>query len=343
MRRYADVKVAYAAEVNEDGSANRLFTMVGHGTSVILAPLGHLSATTLDIDATWDITSKKGSFKTYNSTGDIVDIEPLGEFGASLPKLKDNNVSLQIAGHFLVASVHFVDDTGQPDDKETVVLLKDLLKHYPQTTDTISKQLSDALGPSYLYTFEIGEIETNSEIAQIKNSYSPYNIKMNEKYAEENFNEQNLFKSVKSIVGPYRPTKAHPEFQMYVADFLSFASKDDMPEAEDPIAVQVPLKPDNPEDNMPSLQSRKDFRQQVLHRVQKMPDLEKFTEEGHLDAIMKYSNMSKIELIEQCELDYQKYHDNNFTKFRLLMSCEAMSVLYGTTLTFDLRKRKRDE
>ena len=381
MRRYDDdLRVAYGCEVNEDGSARRLFTMIKRPDNVVLVPFGDLTASTLEL-RTWDLSTAGDVFQTYNYQGLLVEIEPLGEFHAKLPKLcPDSEPTLQLAGSFLVASVLFMDDDNERDEKETVVLVKDLIKKYPSTVNSISKQLSDALGHSFLYTFEIGEIDLNCKVLSEahKLCFSPENYFVSKKYCDDNFQDPYLFTPVSSIVGPYRPSKSHKAFHMYAADFLSFYSEKDKPDKivqwtaplgaliaaaadaspmpEQPAAqpsmpvppVHVVLKPaaepTEPEDgSMPSPQSRKDFRQQVLHRVQEMPDLEQFTNDGHLKAILNYSNMTKSQLEKQCADDFEKYHENNFYKFRLLMSCEAMSVLYGKIMKYDFTKKRRRE
>jgi hypothetical protein len=367
QRRYdEDIDIAYAVEVRECGSARRIFTMVRRPDNVVLVPFGDLTASTLEL-RTWDLTTNGDIFQTYNNQGELVDIEPLGEFHAKLPKMNIDCVpTLQLAGAFLVASVLFMDEDGVNDEKETVVLVKDLLKWYPETAERISKQLSEALGNSFLYTFEIGEIEANAKVLanNHKLCYSPNNYYISKKYRTENFDDPYLFTPISSIVGPYRPSKAHKGFHMYAADFLSFYSDKDKPDMAQPLGALVaaaaaaspippaaaPAEPAEPEPaaetedgTLPSLQSRKDFRQQVLHRVQEMPDLEQFTSDGHLDAILKYSNMTKAELQKQCNDDFEKYHESNFWKFRLLMSCEAMSVFYGTIMKYDFTKKRRRE
>ena len=367
LRRYDEnIDIGYACEVNEDGTARRIFTMIRRPDNVVLVPFGDLTASTLEL-RTWDLTTNGDVFQTYNNQGELVDVEPLGEFHAKLPKMNPDSVpTLQLAGAFLVASVLFMDDDGVNDEKETVVLVKDLLKKYPGTANAISKQISEALGHSFLYTFEISEIEANAKVLADahKLCYSPNNYYVSKKYRTENFDDPYLFTPISSIVGPYRPSKAHKAFHMYAADFLSFYSDKDKPDIVEPLgalvaaaaaASPVPMavespkpaapKPEPPteDDDMPSLQSRKDFRQQVLHRVQEMPDLEQFTSEGHLDAILKYSNMTKSQLQKQCDDDFEKYHENNFCKFRLLMSCEAMSVFYGKVVKYDFTKKRRRE
>jgi len=381
QRRYdEDIDIAYACEVYEDGATRRIFTMVRRPDNVVLVPFGDLTASTLEL-RTWDLTTNADIFQTYNNQGELVDIEPLGEFHAKLPKRNLDCVpTLQLAGAFLVASVLFMDEDGVSDEKETVVLVKDLLRGYPETASAISKQLSEALGNSFLYTFEIGEIEANAKVLanNHKLCYSPNNYYLSKKYRTENFDDPYLFTPISSIVGPYRPSKMHKGFHMYAADFLSFYSNKDKPDIAQPLGAlvaaaaaaspvpmdvaepvvpiepaappevpKVPMVPEVSQDEdgtLPSLQSRKDFRQQVLHRVQEMPDLEQFTSEGHLDAILKYSNMTKSALEKQCNDDFEKYHENNFCKFRLLMSCEAMSVFYGKVMKYDFtKKRRRDE
>jgi hypothetical protein len=334
MRRYdaseKPIQVAYASEVSEDGSARRIFTMIRRDNRVVLAPLGHMTCE-LDFQS-FDISKP---FQTFNSSGVLVDIEPLGEFGSNVPEMSDEDPVVHLANSFLVASLKFVDDHKVPDSTETVVLLKDLLMYYPETAKAVANQISDALGPSFLYTFEIGEIERNSSL--IHNGYSPNNYVLTNEYCNENFNDENLFQDVNSIVGPYVHSKKHKDYQMYLADFLSFYKDSDKPT----VSIKAPVKSIeiSEYDNLPSLQSRKDFRQQVLHRVQKMdPNFEK---EGHLANVLEYSNMTKQALENQCNEDYKNYHSNDFYKFRLQMSCEAMSIFYGKTLLFDLKKRPR--
>jgi hypothetical protein len=334
LRRYnssdAQIQVAYAAEVNEDGSARRLFTMIRRNGVVVMAPLGHM---TCELDLQSFEISKP--FQTFNSSGLLVDIEPLGEFGSSVPELHDQDPVVHLAGSFLVASVKFLDDKKVPDETESVVLLKDLLMYYNETAHCVGNQLSDALGPSFMYTFEIGEIEKNSTSLSL---YSPSNYQLTKEYCETNFTaENNLFQDVSSIVGPYIPSIKHSDFQMYLADFLSFYSAKDKPEAPKPKTIKAIEISEY--DDLPSLQSRKDFRQQVLHRAQDFDD--GLAKEGHLDKILEYSNMTRERLEIQCAEDYKMYHENQYWKFRLQMSCEAMSIFYGKTMLFDLKKRPR--
>lgn len=236
-----DLCRGYAVTRGKDDVAISLFHLVRRRGDFVLVPFGDLFDH-LEYENTWNLTTTKEddgttTYKTLAPDGTLASFESLGEVkNVALPLLQAeqlDSITLQSADGVLVASLKFSDDDDNVDEDYTIVLVKDLLKHYPQTTSTILIQLLQAIENTFTEPIELIEFD-HSKLNQFprigwesSKSFSPKNILLTPDFVQSCLHpDATYFYESEYVIGPYRG-KSHEAFYMWLGDFCSFFKKED--------------------------------------------------------------------------------------------------------------------
>jgi hypothetical protein len=278
---------------------SQLFTLIRRSATDILVPFG-------DCYAQEPLKSKEikiSSFETFNSTGSLVTMEPIAEFGSKLQILKKIG-SIQISGHYWSCNVLFCNEDGIVDDEESVVLLKDLLKHYPESVSNVYEQLK-----AYVAILEMSSNDFDSQALALSEqspiSFSPNNYMLKKQFFET--------KPIDFIIAPIKPCRKHPHYKMYLADFITDLSIElsELSELSAKLDNNSMEKMDETMDKkMESIKPTKqniESEESLIHDMVKISNIE--PDADLMNQITECSTQSLIDFERKINFDIQKNTD----------------------------------